>query len=100
MFRLVSNWNVLVPFGFGDVTADIRAGVLRYRVSLRQLTLGGTLFTCGVTVFLVWSKAPIGTLLVVPFMWLWFVGGNFVIGVARFERLLRRALVTAPRRTG
>jgi hypothetical protein len=23
MFRLVSNWNVLVPFGYGDLTVDL-----------------------------------------------------------------------------
>src|SRR5713226_3498439 len=42
MFRFVSNWNVLVPFGFGDLTVDSSARHIRYRLSFRQLVIFAT----------------------------------------------------------
>ena len=39
MFRLVNNWNVLVPFGFGELTVDPERHEIQYAVSFRQLVL-------------------------------------------------------------
>jgi len=39
MFRLVSNWNVLVPFGYGDLTVDASTRQVHYRLSSRQLVI-------------------------------------------------------------
>jgi hypothetical protein len=33
LFRFVTNWNVLIPFGEGDLTVDSDTGEVRYRVS-------------------------------------------------------------------
>jgi hypothetical protein len=35
---------------------------------------------------------------VLPFMWLWLVGGNLAIGIPRFKSFVTRAVATAPRK--
>ena len=35
---------------------------------------------------------------IMPFMWLWLVGGNLAIGIPRFKSLVTRAVATAPRK--
>src|SRR3981081_3196990 len=42
ILRLVNNWNVLVPFGFGELTVDSDARHIRYRVRFRQLIIVAT----------------------------------------------------------
>jgi len=39
VFRFVTNWNVLVPFGFGDVTVDPETRAVVYGLSYRQLAI-------------------------------------------------------------
>jgi hypothetical protein len=36
------------------------------------------------------------SLMLVPLAWLWFVGGNLLIGITRFEHFVARAVATAP----
>ena len=95
ILRLVSNWNVLVPFESGDLTVDAHARQVRYRVSFRQLVLFGTaavgLMTAVVVISSVWQP-----LLVIPLMWLWLVGGNLIVGIVRFEAFVGRAITSAP----
>jgi hypothetical protein len=47
MFRLVSNWNVLVPFGYGDLTVDPITRQVHYRLSSRQLVIPATVVASG-----------------------------------------------------
>src|SRR5580693_8994219 len=51
VFRLVGNWNVLCPFGFGDLAVDANLRQIRYRLSFRQLMLVATALTLFITVF-------------------------------------------------
>lgn len=37
LFRAVSNWNVLIPFGYGELIVDKATHEVRYRLSFRQL---------------------------------------------------------------
>src|SRR5690348_10220152 len=39
IFRLVGNWNVLVPFGSGDLTVDSIACEIRYTLNCWQLVV-------------------------------------------------------------
>lgn len=39
VFRFVTNWNVLVPFGFGDLTIDSANCEVSFRLSYRQLVV-------------------------------------------------------------
>jgi hypothetical protein len=47
-FRFVTNWNVLVAFGFGDLTVDSESCKVRYCLSYRQLVIF-TVIMAGVT---------------------------------------------------
>jgi hypothetical protein len=91
MFRLVSSWNVLVPFASGTVTIHPDIRQVRYRVSYLQLVFVATI-AVGIMSLFVLSSVGWQPLLVVPIVWLWLVGGNLIIGVPRFERFIRRAL--------
>jgi hypothetical protein len=101
IFRLVSNWNVLVPFGSGSLTVDPVARIVSYRLDITQLvTIVSAVTALGV--ILSWLNKHSLTLLpvaVAGFFWAWFVGGNLAIGYPRFRRFLRRALADAPQQS-
>lgn len=97
MFRLVSNWNVLVPFGFGDLAVDPKNRQVRYSVSFRQLTILATGMVGLMAAFILFGSPSEFPLVFIPIMWAWFVGGNLLIGVPRFQSFLRRSISTAPR---
>ena len=100
MFRLVSNWNILVPFGFGDLTVDSDARKVRYTLNCWQLVVVTTVMIVLAAVILLASVRDSGgkTLWLLPFMWLWLVGGNLAIGIPQFKSLVTRAVATAPRK--
>jgi hypothetical protein len=95
MFRLVGKWNVLVPFESGDLTVEASGCQIRYRLSVRQLVVFGTGAVVIMTL-LILKSSMWQPLLLVPLMWLWIVGGNLAIGIARFKNFIRRAAATAP----
>jgi hypothetical protein len=103
IFRLVSNWNILVGFGSGDLTVDSDACKVRYTLNCWQLVVVATVMTVFGAVVLLASVSDSGgktlsLLPVLPFMWLWFVGGNLAIGIPRFKSFVTRAVATAPRK--
>jgi hypothetical protein len=104
MFRLVTNWNVLVPFGYGDLTVDAINRQIRYRLSSRQLVISATVVSVLIAVFVIVGMTasrggPWQPILAIPLIWVWIVGGNLATGQWRFQRFLRRAVSTAPRQT-
>lgn len=96
-FRLVGNWNVLGPFGSGDLTVDSIACEVRYKLNCWQLVVMATVMTGLMAAFLLLSGGK-PALWFPPFGWLWLVGGNLAIGIPRFRSFIARALTTAPRR--
>jgi hypothetical protein len=96
LFRLVSNWNVLVPFGFGDLMVDAAARRIRYRLSYRQLMIFATVMAGVMAVFISFVSRTWAGLVFIPFMYIWLVGANLAIGIPRFDGFLRRAIETAP----
>jgi hypothetical protein len=95
LFRLVSNWNVLVQFERGELTINPHDRRLHYRLGVRQLILVGTILSALISIPVLASGNWPG-LLFVSFIWLWLVGGNLAIGVPRFRRFIRHAIETAP----
>jgi len=85
VFRFVTNWNVLVPFGFGDVIVDSEARAVPYGRPLGMPHIG--LWRCP------WAPKVILTLLLFV-----SVAGfiNLTIRISNFERFLRRSIATAP----
>jgi hypothetical protein len=105
MFRLVSNWNVLVPFGYGDLTVDAVTRQIHYRLSSRQLVITAVVVSVMLAVSVIVGMTasrggPWQPILVIPLIWIWIVGGNLGIGLWRFQCFLRDAVSTAPRQTG
>ena len=103
IFRLVSNWNVLVGFGSGDLTVDSDACKVRYTLNCWQLVVAATVMIIFAAVILLASVSESGgktlsLLPVLPFMWFWLVGGNLAIGIPRFKSFVARAVATAPRK--
>jgi len=91
-----SKWDILLPFGFGDLTVDSDARQLRYRLSFRQLVVSATLMAGILSVsahYLLHS--PTG-LLFAAIGWAWLVGLNLFIGIPRFKNFVKDAIKTAP----
>jgi hypothetical protein len=98
IFRLVGNWNVLVPFGSGTLTVDPVAKIVRYGLNSTQLVTIVSAFTA-LAVILSWIKHSLVVLPMAGFLWAWLVGGNLLIGYPRFRRFLRQALRDAPQQS-
>lgn len=101
IFRFVSNWNVLVPFGHGELTINRSAKRLEYKVSFGQLALILVVFSMFAAVFMLASRFPPGMFLVgLAMIWLWIGGMNVLIGRVRFESFLRKTIDAAAVRAG
>jgi hypothetical protein len=101
IFRWVSNTNVLVPFGHGEIEVDKQNHAIHYRLSYRQLLITTTAITGGIAVVFLSFALALSVfdpkmLLVVLLMWVWTVGGNLLIGLPRFKVFVRKAVETAP----
>lgn len=97
VFRLVSNWNVLCPFGFGDLTVDANLRQIRYRLSFRQLWLVAAALTLFIAVFGSIETRSWRVLAAIPFFLLWLFGANLAVGLGRFKSFLQHAVEQAPR---
>ena len=95
VFRMVSNWNPLVAFGFGELTVDSVTHQVHYRLSLRQLVVMGSI-ALGLMTMIILASRNWQSILFMPLMWAWVVGGNFAFGVLSFQRFIRRAVESAP----
>jgi len=100
IFRFVTNWNVLVPFGFGDLTVNSETREIRYRLSYRQLAIFSTTMV-GIVAALVLTFSGFrklsGSMLALPLMWFVAVFVRAAIESSRFQGLISRAVATAPR---
>ena len=95
----VWSWNVLGPFGSGDLTVDAVTRHVRYRVSVLQLVLLATILVGIMAVSLVQESAPYQVLRCIPFAWALLIGGNLAIGIPRLQSFVRRSINSAPRLT-
>jgi hypothetical protein len=107
LFRPVSNWNVLVPFGTGELEFLPTTREVRYRLSLAQLIVAATV-TIGFLAVLMFclpqsegsGSPPAGFVPVaLALLWVFLVGGNLLIGIERFRSFLRQSISTTPART-
>ena len=96
VFRMVSNWNVLAPFGSGEMRVDPVTRQVLYRLSARELVVVATAGIGIIATFVLFTQAW-QPLVMMPFIWLWIVGGNLAIGTFRFERFVCRSIESAPR---
>lgn len=95
VFRLVMNWNLLVPIGRGEiVVAPTDDGLLvRYRISFRELITVATIMIL-VMMVMIFGSEGIEAFPIVPvglsFGWLFIVGGNIAICIPRFNSFVRK----------
>lgn len=92
-----NRWDILIPFGFGDLTVKSDTRQLTYRLSFRQLFVTGTIMVGILTGFSYFAGHSLAGLASAPIWWIWLVGLNLFIGLPRFERFVSTAIETAPR---
>jgi hypothetical protein len=97
VFRFVSSWNVLGPFGFGNLKVDANSRQVQYTLSLRQLFFVTTALTVFLAIFVLVEWPSWGPVVFIPLVWTWMFGGNLVLGIPRFEAFLGHSIETAPR---
>jgi hypothetical protein len=94
LFRLVSNWNVLVAVGSGVV--EVRAGspgIVRFRFSCVRMLVLVSVLALLVAAFIP-PTLPLYARLGVPFaVWVWFFGMNFMLASFRLPAFVRRAIL-------
>jgi hypothetical protein len=97
VFRGVNNWNILIPFGHGELIVDNAKPEVSYRLSVRQLVITVTIILAFVFVNL-WSvvRTDPAILFLLAFGWLWLIGGNLMVALPRFKRFLRDSIDTVP----
>ena len=96
-FRLVSNWNILLPISTGVLEVSPREdGVnVRYRVTFTEMLVIVTLMVGGIfgPVVVRSAKLPMqGRLGILLFAWSWLFGANFALTWWRLPRFLVRTL--------
>jgi hypothetical protein len=94
-FWLMTNWNLLVPIGSGELLFSQEGDrvLIHYSVSLVELFVAVTvmlLVMLGIVPLLAGERtlAPLGFL---PVAWLWLFGMNYLTTKFRLPRFLRRA---------
>ena len=96
VFRLVSNWNVLVPITRGEIEIDGEHHCIHYNISFSQLIVIGSFMVAFIAAFAVSSGAPkMVLILALPFIWFWLVGMNLIIGIPRFNSFMKRTVQSA-----
>ena len=100
IFRIVWNWNILVPFGSGSIAVVSHGAefLVSYRLSTVQMlvTVTGMICLMGLMIFSETMNAWYEILLVLGGGWLWLFGMNYLIAIVRFPAWLRRGLKKIP----
>jgi hypothetical protein len=99
IFRFVTNWNVLVAFGFGDLTVDSESRKVRYCLSYRQLIIFTAIMAAvtAATILILGNLQgmSLSLLTVLPLSFI-VVFVNLAWRTYDFKRFLRRSIATAP----
>jgi len=103
IFRLIWNWNILVPFNAGRfvVVPEDLSLVVRYSLSVLRMFLFVTLILAALLVFFFWQstdrmEALRTDLPGLGLAWLWLFGVNYLITMIRMPLWLRRGLRRDP----
>jgi len=94
IFRLVMNWNILVPVGRGEIEiVPGKPGTVKYGFSCVQMLILLTLMVGAMSVALI-SREGLSAHAIIFLVigWLWLFGMNYVISAVRLPRFVRRAV--------
>lgn len=89
IFRFVSNWNILVPIGYGQI--EVLPDCVKYDFSCTQMLFAITVAVCVMGAFML-SSAPANTFspITLAFIWLWLFGMNYLLSAVRLPAFVRR----------
>jgi hypothetical protein len=91
-FRMVTNWNVLVPFDAGRFTVSDGGQIVMYTMSYRQLLVISALMSGAMALFLFLAHQVSASVFAFPLIWAWLFGANLAIGKNRFDDFVSRSL--------
>ena len=92
-FRLVTNWNLLVPITSGTIEFRENESCLVYSLSFMELIVFGIIATIFMIAVPLASGAPKEILIIAPILvWGWLVGMNFLLGVSRFGSFIKKCI--------
>jgi len=93
VFRLVFNWNILVPITSGTIKFKEGEPSLVYTLSFKELMIFGVVATIFIVAVPLASGAPLAILFVAPILvWGWLVGMNFILSISRFGSLIKKCI--------
>ena len=93
IFRLVMNWNLLVPITSGTIEYREHESCIEYSLSFVELIVFGIIATFFMILIPLADGAPKEILVIVPFLvWGWLVGMNFLFGISRFGSLIKKCI--------
>lgn len=98
-FRLVSNWNLLIPIDRGsvEVTSSANKIIISYFISFKRLVIIVTLLVSVFGVFFVQDAGlPVTKkILLLSAAWLWLAGANCLITLIRYSAFIKRIVSKA-----
>lgn len=93
IFRLVMNWNLLVPITSGTIVFRENESCLEYSLSFMELIVFGIIATLFMIIFPLANGAPKEILFIAPILvWGWLVGMNFLFGILRFSSFIKKCI--------
>ncbi len=93
VFRLTGNWNLLASITSGRIELKPETNRVTYSLSFMHLVVFGTVMVGFMAAFMVANEFPSGFFFCgLPFTWLWLVGMNYLIALARFDRFMKRCI--------
>lgn len=89
IFRFVSNWNLLVPIGYGEI--EVLPDCVKYTFSCTQMLVATTVMVCIMGAFILFSAPVSAFSLITPvIIWLWLFGMNYLISAVRLPAFVRK----------
>ena len=86
-------WSDLAPITRGEIQIYAEDHCIRYSLSFSQVIIVASLMVAAMGTAMIAAGAPVPMCFVfLPIMWLWLVGMNLIIGIARFRNFIKRAI--------
>jgi len=86
-------WSDLAPITRGEIQIYAEDHCIRYSLSFSQVIIVASLMVAAMGTAMIAAGAPVPeSFLVLPLMWLWLVGMNYIIGIARFRNFIKRTI--------
>ena len=86
-------WSDLAPITRGEIQIYAEDHCIRYSLSFSQVIIVVSLMVAAMGTAMIAAGAPVPmSCFVLPIVWLWLVGMNLIIGIARFRNFIKRTI--------